>query len=184
MNQTNRYRFLFLLLVFVIASMVVMSSPSLAQDNQTSPPKEKKVYTNEDLQSPNGKATEATAAETPTQNPPATRQSKSRQPATNENGKDANGHDREYWQKRSRTLHDKLSQLGAEIDSLEKRQKEQQSVEGLKVSRDGHLRMQGENKQIADRLQKAKQERAGVLRQIDEMEDEARKAGAPPGWLR
>jgi hypothetical protein len=183
-RQAKQSLFLFPFQVFFLTGLWPMGSSCLAQNNPTDQPQQKRVYTNEDLKSLPKKQTPAPTETAPAQKPSTVRQSEDKDRPSVDNDKDLNGHDKVYWQKRSHALNDKLAQLDAEADSLEKRQKEQQRVQGLKVSSDGHFRVPGESKKIADRLQKIKQQRALVLQQIEEMEDEARKAGAPPGWLR
>jgi hypothetical protein len=158
-----------------------------AQDNQEDQSRKKKVYTNEDLQSSNepGKSKEQSGEEPPAQqNKKSTRHAMEKSSDSQVNYKDRNGNGREYWQKKSRTLRTKLEQLNDEIASLEKQQKEIQGIQGVRVTPSGHVRVRGEEQTIAHRLDKAKRERTSIQRQIQEMEEDARKAQALPGWIR
>ena len=151
------------------------------QPKQSDPAK-RKIYTNEDLEK-----LQPPARKTKEQSAPGV----SRDPlpgktpgGTLENFKDMNGHGREYWRPKSQALRKRLAEIEDEIARTEQRLKEARSVKGVRVTRQGNYRISSEGQSLMRRLDQRKRERDAILADLAALEEEARKAGALPEWLR
>jgi prefoldin subunit 5 len=100
--------------------------------------------------------------------------------------RDANGHDRTYWQKKIKPLRSRLDELDSQIQSVQRRQAETNVTTGLKVSRKGTLRASSHDsaQALAKKMDDLTRKRSLVVKSIQEVEEEARKAQALPEWLR
>jgi hypothetical protein len=145
-------------------------------------PVKRKIYTNEDLeklQPPGWKKMKQ----------PSSREAGTSQPgkissSTLENFRDQNGHGREYWRPKSQALRKKLNAIETEIGRTEQQLKEARSAKGVSVTRQGTYRVSGEVQAFARRLEQQTRERDALLADLAALEEEARKAGALPEWLR
>ena len=70
------------------------------------------------------------------------------------------------------------------MQSLKEKQANTNVTTGLKVSRKGHLHASDSAATQARKMDELKQKRALVLKSIQEVEEDARKAQALPEWLR
>jgi hypothetical protein len=145
----------------------------------------KKVYTNDDLKPP---ATPARpAGDTPAAAPPAgtpAEGSGDQQAAADQAKPPQDEKGEEYWRARISQAREELRRNEMFLDALQSR------VNALStdfVNRDDPY----QRAQIADDRQKAlaemdrvKQDIETVKKQIADIEEEARQAGVPPGWLR
>ncbi len=147
--------------------------------------KAKKVYTNEDLVRLRNQKRINQAESV---SPPASEKSgskKSRDSASLAGYKDSFGHDRTYWQNKIKPLKSKLEGLESRIRDLQQRQNEMNAASGIKVSRRGQLRASGDTRHsISQQVAALEKRRTDVLKSIQEVEEEARKAQALPEWLR
>lgn len=145
----------------------------------------KKVYTNDDLKPPTTPA--RPAAETPAAAPPAgtpAEGSADQQGAADQAKPPQDEKGEEYWRGRISQAREELRRNQMFLDALQSR------VNALStdfVNRDDPY----QRAQISDDRQKAlaemdrvKQEIETVKKQIADIEEEARQAGVPPGWLR
>jgi hypothetical protein len=169
------------------------TNSSVAHFQDDKPPAAKsKVYTNDDLSRP-GKKKGTKSNQNKSGEPASTQSSKqksaprdSHPPSTLDNYRDAQGHDRSYWQKRIRPLRGKLDGLDLQIQSLQERQANTNVTTGLKVSRKGQLQTSQKDSAatLAKKMDDLKQKRVLVVKSIQEVEEDARKAQALPEWLR
>jgi hypothetical protein len=94
------------------------------------------------------------------------------------------GKDEAYWRARLKTAQDGLARAETFADALQSR------INGLTtdfVNRDDPYQRAkvGEDRQKAlAELEKVKAEILNFRKQLDDIQEEARKAGVPPGWLR
>jgi hypothetical protein len=94
------------------------------------------------------------------------------------------GKDQAYWRNRLKTAEDGLSRAETFAEALQSR------INGLTtdfVNRDDPYQRAkiGEDRQKAlAELEKVKNEVLSFRKQMDDIQEEARKAGVPPGWLR
>ncbi len=151
---------------------------------------EKKVYTNEDLIRLREKSKGGTSLQSI---PDQTRQSKEQEKRKSEKPgsilsiyRDLDGHDRAYWRKKITPLRSQLDSLNLQIDSLHQEQSEVESTKGIRVSRDGHLKTTSKNNSadLSRRTADLENKKRLVLKSIQDLEEEARKAQALPEWLR
>ncbi len=142
--------------------------------------KPKKVYTNEDLSELRSKKINQSAAR-----PQDAKQSK---PAIRgiDDYRDNRGHDRAYWQQKARPLRNRVDVLNAQISSLEKKRGSLNATSGVKVTRSGKLRANSADTrlQMDKRIDTLKREKEETLKALQDLDEEARKAGALPEWLR
>lgn len=143
--------------------------------------KEKKVYTNEDLD----RLRKSQRINQSDSKDPRPR--KQQDTATDlQKYRDSQGHDREYWQQKIHPLRSKLISLDSKIANLENQKKDETAVSGLNVSESGKLSSSsGDSRAKLERkIDEIKVQRSQVLREIDELEERGRKSGALPEWLR
>ena len=150
---------------------------------ETSPSdrKEKKVYTNSDLE--RLKTTQPINQDAAKKDSPGkNRSSKSEL----ENYRDIHGHDREYWQQKMHPLRSKLNLLDSKIADLEHKKAGQTVSSGLKVSKSGKLHTSSGDSQakLQQRIDDLNLQRTQVSRDIEDLEERGRKAHALPEWLR
>ena len=137
-----------------------------------------KVYTNEDI----GGA-EAVAAPVPT---PTTDAAAPAQPKPEEKPAEDQGpkKDEAYWRNRIREARSGLDRAKMFQDALQSR------INGLSAdfaARDDPAQratLSTDRQKAMAELERVKKEIADFDKQIRDIEDEARKAGVPPGWLR
>jgi hypothetical protein len=163
--------------------------PSLAdlakkeQQRRKGVPDPKKVYTNKDLPAP---ATEpAPSAATQTEPTPIPAEPASAQAATAEQQKAAaDRKDEESWRNRITAAREELRRNEVFLEALQSR------VNALSadfVNRDDPYQRAkiGEDRQKAlAEMDRVKRDIEEAKKSIETIEEEARKAGVPPGWLR
>jgi len=143
----------------------------------------KKVLTNDDLpesaRKPKGAPAEGAPAGAPAAQAPAADQKA--QPAAADSGSQK---DEKYWRSRMTQAQESLRRNEAFLEALQSR------VNGLTtdfVNRDDPYQRQkiGEDRQKAlNEMERVKAEIELGKKQLDDIQEEARKAGVPPGWLR
>jgi len=142
--------------------------------------KPKKVYTEEDLAGLHGNGVSVVGEDRPAGDV--------RAGTSKPNGKKKtgvvpmSGQDEEYWRGKARGLLDRIAAT--------ERQMEQKKDEIKKLGSGGFDIATGMKDNVAyinDRngqLQELEKHRAELQRQLDELQDQGRKAGAPPSWFR
>jgi hypothetical protein len=169
------------------------ANPAAHFQEEKPPDAKSKVYTNDDLSHPGKKrgaksdetkSVEKAGAESAKQK--STSKKDSRSASALDNYRDVQGHDRSYWQKKIRPLRGKLDSLDLQIQSLQERQANTNVTTGLKVSRKGQLHASQKDSAatLARKMDDLKQKRVLVVKSIQEVEEDARKAQALPEWLR
>jgi hypothetical protein len=165
----------------VYAASETQTSTNGSKEASPSDKKEKKVYTNSDLE--RLKTTQPiNQDEAKAENSGKNRGSKSEL----ENYRDIHGHDREYWQQKLHPLHNKLNLLDSKIADLEHKKTGQTVSSGLKVSKSGKLHTSSGDSQakLQQKIDDFDLQRTQVSRDIEDLEERARKAHALPEWLR
>jgi predicted lipid-binding transport protein (Tim44 family) len=157
-----------------------------ARTEQKTAPKPKKVFTNDDIPSAKPASAPATdAAKTDGKpeadgKPQAGDQSGKKELDPEDDPKQA-----AYWQKRSRTLRNKLSTAEQELDVLQR----ELSKDELQYYPDPQkaLMQQYNRSDINEKRAKVdakKGEVDSLKQQVADLEDSVRKAGGDPGWVR
>ena len=163
------------------------------EERRKASPEATKVYTNKDLNA-------APAPSTPPPSTPAggtkdTKDTKdTRDPkdpkAADEKAKDANGKepvkdkDKAYWSGRLKTLQDQLDQNQILVDAIQTR------INALStdfVNRDDPAQrsvIERDRQKALSELARLKKAVVDGKKAIADLEEEARRAGVPPGWLR
>jgi chromosome segregation ATPase len=173
--------------LYVMAGVLLLGANAYEEESGATPPAEKtpkpkakKVYTNEDLKTlkETSRVNQAPGAVAPAGG--------SKKGGSIEAYRDAQGHDREYWQKRMRPLNNQLETLDSQIAVQQAKYDRLNAASGVKLSRSGKLRASSSDTraQVAKRIDDLKQKRDEVLKSKQDLEEEARKAQALPEWLR
>ena len=149
------------------------ASSANAQDSSA----QKKVYTNEDLRGMDRSDVSVVGSG---KAPAKTGQTASNGPK-----------DEQYWRNRMQKLRDEMAQVDRQIAQIESANQDQHAAAGGSNGSNppppppsaytvtAHAR--GGN---TPQLEKLKERKAQIQQQIDQLEEEARKANVPPGWLR
>ena len=156
------------------------TSSKAEKEDQTK--RQRKVYTNEDL--------ERLKETTPINQAPANQ--KSREPKKPhkaegvEGYRDTHGHDRTYWQQKIRPLRRQLESLDSQIAALQAKQSKMSPMNGVKVSRSGRLHASSSDTraQLTKRIDDLTSKKTETLRSIRDVEEDARRSQALPEWLR
>ena len=152
-----------------------------SEKEEKSEDKRKKVYTNEDLKELKGP--EPNQGVTVEKKPSSTH--KGQGGSTIDQYRDLQGHDRTYWQRRISPLRNQLEAINSQIAELQQRKDNLNPTSGIKVSRRGRLRASSNTRQSMEkRIEEKEGKRSEVMRSIQTVEEEARKAQALPEWLR
>ena len=152
-----------------------------AEEKEKSDDKGKKVYTNEDLKKLKGP--EPNQGVTVEKKPSSTH--KAQGGSTIDQYRDLQGHDRAYWQRRISPLRNRLETINSQIAELQQRKDNLNPTSGIKVSRRGRLSASSNTRQSMEkRIEERERKRSEVMRSIQTVEEEARKAQALPEWLR
>ncbi len=187
----------------VIAALLAMAAPALAQSQdpkpsqpaQTQPPPDsvadaarktkadksktapKKVYTDDDLSSLHGGGV-SVVGEKETEKP-----DKEAGGAKTANGGAANAaHGEAWWRERAQKLRDQMAQVDSEIAKLQDEEKKG-GGSGFNVQSG----LTSNTVFLEDRNAKLKnlqQKKAEIQKQMDALEDEARRADVPVSWVR
>lgn len=146
----------------------------------------KKVYTNEDLEQipHNAEMNQGSKSSSDRGSTPVAQSSKKDSSLDLDHYVDHNGHGREFWHKQSQSMRDKLESVCREIEILEKQKKDLSGSRGIRVTRSGEVRASGDVSRVETRLVSCQKEKSQLQRQTEQMEEDARKAGALPEWLR
>jgi hypothetical protein len=163
------------------AALETQTSTNGSKETSSSDKKEKKVYSNSDLE--RLKTTQPiNQDEAKAENSGKNRGSQSEL----ENYRDIHGHDREYWQQKLYPLRSKLNLLDSKIADLERKKAGQTVSSGLKVSKSGKLHTGSGDSQakLQQKIDDLNLQRTQVSRDIKDLEERARKAHALPEWLR
>jgi hypothetical protein len=177
--------------IVVVAALIVPALPVFAQSLGDIAKKEEerrkkiadpaKVYTNKDLGAPPVASTPPPAATTPgtpaapAEAPKATEaEAKDKEPAK----------DQKYWAGRLKTLRDDVARNETYAEALQTRLN---SLQADFVNRDDPAQravIERDRNKVAAELGRLKQAMTDGKKAITDLEEEARRAGVPPGWLR
>ncbi len=153
-------------------------------------PESAKVYTNKDLNAvPGPSAPPPPAAAAPTKSAvDAAKDAAKEKDATGDKGKDSNGKeivkDKAYWSGRLKALQDQVDQNQTLVDAIQTR------VNALStdfVNRDDPAQraaIERDRQKALAELTRLKQAVVDGKKAIATLEEDARRAGVPPGWLR
>jgi len=154
-----------------------------ARAEQKTTPKPKKVFTNDDIPS-------AAVSSPPPAASDATKKTDGQAQVGDKSGKkeldpEDDPKQQAYWQKRSRTLHAKLSAAEQELDVLQR----ELSKDEVQYYPDPQkaLMQQYNRSDINEKHAKVDAKKADVeslKQQVANLEDDVRKAGGDPGWVR
>jgi len=189
MKRTSQFQKCFSVCVLIVLSSLVeayraaenLKPADDSHDTGKQNGKEKKVYTNDDLDRLR-KTQRINQSDSKDIRP-----TKQRDAATDlQKYRDSQGHDREYWQQKIHPLRSKLILLDSKMADLENQKKDETATSGLKVSKSGKLNSNsGDSRAKLERkIDEIKLQRSQVLRDIDDLEERGRKSGALPEWLR
>jgi hypothetical protein len=156
----------------------VAAAARKAREQQKTAPRPKKVVTNDDI--PSAKTTTSTDQTKPaSDDPQATAKD-------NEAAKDENDPKKEaYWRKKSQQTRDKLAQAEKDLDVLQRglnTDQVQYYNDPQKALIEQHNR--GDINEKTAKVDAKKKEIEGLKQQLSDMEDDVRKAGGDPGWVR
>jgi hypothetical protein len=143
-----------------------------------------KVYTNESLRPEGSQAVPAAAPATTAAGKPDSKAADAgKTPATGEASDDSKKDDK-YWRKRLGDERDQLARAQTFVEALQSR------INGLSADFSAHDDPFQRNQISADRqkalaeLDRVRKEIAAHTKAIADIQEEGRKAGAPPAWLR
>lgn len=155
-----------------------------ARAEQKTSPKPKKVFTNDDIPSAAPAPAPAPATSDASGKPAGQTQAGDKS-AKKELDPEDDPKQAAYWQKRSRTLRNKLSTAEQELDVLQR----ELSKDELQYYPDPQkaLQQQYNRSDINEKRAKVdakKSEVESLKQQVADLEDAVRKAGGDPGWVR
>ena len=139
-----------------------------------------KVYTNDDLPKPDPVATPAPAPAQPSPAAPAA----SAQPAPEQKPADGPKKDEAYWRARVAEIRDNLQRAKMFQEALQTRIN---SLSADFASRDDPAQrgtVASDRQKALAELDRVKKEIKDFEKALSDLDDEARRAGVPPGWLR
>ena len=139
-----------------------------------------KVYTNKDLGAPiqGGSASDGKAGAS---SPEA---SKEAAKAGDDKAKDGAVKDQAYWAKRKKDLQDRLERSKTQVDAMQTRIN---SLTADFASHDDPIQrsaIERDRQRAVDELGHLQQDIKDTQKALTDLDEEARKAGVPPGWLR
>ena len=161
-----------LMLALAAAAAFAQTAPS-----QEAKPKEKKVWTNDDVPDLRTRSHITVLGETTTESAPKGKEEKEKESAKTAAPKDKTK-DPKYYQER-------LAPLRAQLDQIDSRIKELQDYTAHPTTGSGMLLNQS-NLSLSpqNEIDQLNQRRAKIQQQIDDIEDEARRNGIAAGDLR
>ena len=137
-------------------------------------PAEKKVYTNDDLRAMRGNDVSVVGAKK--QTAPATPKGKT-QPQNEQ-----------YWRNRAQNLHRQMAEVDRQIAELESTNPRQgnatNSTNTAFAPTGGYYGNSRAGMQYQNQMKRLQTRKAQIQAQIDQLEEDARRANVPPGWLR
>lgn len=161
------------------------SAADTAKKSQKEKPKPKKVYTEDDLSGLKGNGVSVVGENNSSSaNSNATNQASSKS-AGGKPGDDVvpmSGQDEDYWRGKARALLDEIATLDHEIAKTKEEIK--------RYGTDGFDATSGLQKNIIyidnrnAKLQQMEKRKADLEKKLDQLQEEGRKAGAPPAWFR
>jgi hypothetical protein len=173
-------------------ALVVSAAPVFAQSLAAVAKKEEerrkkipdpaRVYTNKDLGAPPAASTPAPAATPPAATPAAPADAAKASAAEAKDKEPAK--DQKYWAGRIKTLRDDLARNETYAEALQTRLN---SLQADFVNRDDPAQravIERDRQKAAGELGRLKQSITDGKKAITDLEEEARRAGVPPGWLR
>jgi hypothetical protein len=173
-------------------ALVVSAAPVFAQsladiakkeeERRKKIPDPAKVYTNKDLGAPLTGSTPAPAAPPPAAAPAAPADAAKANAADAKDKEPAK--DQKYWAGRMKTLRDDLARNETYAEALQTRLN---SLQADFVNRDDPAQravIERDRQKAAGELGRLKQAITDGKKAITDLEEEARRAGVPPGWLR
>jgi len=94
------------------------------------------------------------------------------------------GQDEKTWRAQAAGLRQEIQEVEQKVKALEEQVNKlfgdiQRSTDTYEI-----LRLRGEQEKLAEQIKVAKRERDGVRQELVQLEDSARRAGVPPGWIR
>ena len=154
------------------------------EERRKANPEAKKVYTNKDLNAAPAPSTPAggTKDTKETKETKDAKDTKDPKAANDANGKEAK--DKAYWSGRLKKLHDQLEQNQTLVDAMQTR------INALStdfVNRDDPAQrsvIERDRQKALSELARLKQAVVDGKKAVADLEEEARRAGVPPGWLR
>lgn len=194
-DTTDAMRLPACLIVFVLASVTAVSRPVLAQslgdvakqeeERRKEVKSSAKVYTNKDLGTPRasfGDSSEApkTTAE-PTTPTPAAEKAKD---AAKDGAKDDSAKDQKSWSMRMKDLQSKLERDKVLADAMQSRVNALTADFSARSDPAQRAVIEGDRKRALSELDALHKSIKDDQKAIADLEEEARKASVPPGWLR
>ena len=172
-------------LIFCAAPVFAQSLADVAkkeEDRRKKIPEPAKVYTNKDLGTAPAPSTPSPAAVPAVPAPAATddaakakeQEAKDKEPAK----------DQKYWAGRIKALRDELGRNETYAEAMQTRLN---SLQADFVNRDDPAQralIERDRQKVAAELNRLKQSITDGKKAITDLEEEARRAGVPPGWLR
>ena len=140
-----------------------------------------KVYTNDDL--PKGESP-VTPSAAPAQPAPTTPAAGAQQPAAEQKPADGPKKDEAYWRARVAEIRDNLQRAQMFQEALQTRIN---SLSADFTSRDDPAQrnvVAADRQKALTELERVRKEIKDLEKKLSDLEDEARRAGVPPGWLR
>ncbi|HUE90323.1 MAG TPA: hypothetical protein VMO26_29925 [Vicinamibacterales bacterium] len=184
-------RFIAILVAAVLVAPAVLSAQSLAsvakkeEERRKSVKASGKVYTNNDLKADitasSAPAPTNASADAPT---PSTQVPSLNLPGGTITEPDAEVKDEAYWRSRMTQARSALERLRIFADALQSRLN---ALASDIVNRDDpaqRAQLELERQRAFAEMERVAQETADQTKAIADIEEEARKAGVPPGWLR
>ena len=148
-----------------------------------------KVYTNKDLGAPLGPPPAdaaassdkpATATETPKEGDSKAGDSK----AGDEKSKDSGAKDQAYWAKRKKDLDETLARDRVLLDAVQSRINALTADFAARADPVQRSAIERDRNQALAELARLQQEIKDTQKALSDLDEEAHKAGVPPGWLR
>jgi len=194
-DTTDAMRLPACLIVFVLSSVTAVSRPVLAQSLGDVAKQEEelrkdvkssaKVYTNKDLGTPRasfGDSSEAPKATAePTTPTPAAEKAKD---AAKDGAKDDSAKDQKSWSMRMKDLQSKLERDKVLADAMQSRINALTADFSARSDPAQRAVIEGDRKRALSELDALHKSIKDDQKAIADLEEEARKASVPPGWLR
>lgn len=154
-----------------------LAQVDLIATNRANAPRRGKVWTNDDIERLKGGGAVTVMGSAPAA--PASEEPLAEESAAGEEGEEAPPKEetREYWQGRLRPLQEELTQIDQQIQNLRR-------SEGQAASNAINVLGGNPGVQVEDTLRRLEKHRTEIQQQIAALQEEARRKGVPPGWVR
>lgn len=142
-----------------------------------------KVYTNKDLGAPVQGGAPPDPAKAASSSEPAKEAGKAPDEKADK-AKDGAAKDQAYWAKRKKELQEKLDRTRTQSDAMQSR------INALTADFSSHddpvqrAAIQHDRERALGELARLQQDTKDTQKALSDLDEEARKAGVPPGWLR